>query len=124
MREIKFRAWTPLGMKLVDTIWFFEEEIDCEIDTKQPSHFNFKDIELMQYTGLKDVNGVEIYEGDIIKSPSKYFKNITNEYEVVYLTLGFALKRINRKDTKLNGTIDIFMEPWENCEVTGNIYER
>lgn len=55
-REIKFRAWD--GKKMFDPI-FINTKTCTEIDG------NF----LMQYTGLKDKNGVEIYEGDILKGP-------------------------------------------------------
>ena len=52
MREIKFRAW--------------DKEIKCMI--KNPLNFPewYPTNELMQYTGLKDKNGKEIYDGDIL----------------------------------------------------------
>ena len=56
MREIKFRAWDKSGEYMVEP--FRIQNIGAVL--------NWKDLELMQYTGLKDRNGKEVYEGDIV----------------------------------------------------------
>ena len=71
MREIKFRAWTGDEMVDVSAIIFdegtkvspYEPHI---LDSHNDVHL-LKDIELMQYTGLRDKNGTEIYEGDVVE---------------------------------------------------------
>lgn len=72
-REIKFRAWDGERMRPV-TLWGFSEEF---VMTPRGSS-GIEDYKIMQYTGLNDKNGKEIYEGDIVK----WAEN--GNYEVVF----------------------------------------
>ena len=68
MREIKYKAWDTKDKVIRDVVGMslYHESLSVDIEFGKYLQDDIKRFELMQYTGLKDVNGVEIYEGDII----------------------------------------------------------
>ena len=105
-REIKFRAWQN-GMTT--------QENSGVYGTKKFLDTLYEDCILMQYTGLKDKKGKEIYEGYIV------------EYEI-YEDITFnKLKKVRREVNLCFCYHDNDFRPnnWlENIEVIGNIYEN
>ena len=63
MREIKFRGW-DVGFKEMES---WESLLTSDV-LPEVLQGVFPNLKLMQYTGLKDKNGVEIYEGDIVET--------------------------------------------------------
>ena len=128
-REIKFRAWLKEEKRMLYKISSIKFDIKCiYYDNNEMFSYEreeFKDIELMQYTGLKDKNGVEIYEGDIVKindDYDTYGKNAGEIYEVYFNAGGFRLKP--KYDTHKRGDRGFWLDDGNDVAILGNIYEN
>ena len=73
MREIKFRAW--FGDKMLSDLDFVVYAGGAK-ENSYGDMIDLKDSILMQYTSLKDKNGVEIYEGDIVAESGGINRNV------------------------------------------------
>lgn len=111
MREIKFRQY--LNGKF--HYWGYVDEFGFTSPLS-----NNPDLESERFTGLKDKNGVEIYEGDIIRYYQPYAKR-TDEHIVKWDTewAGFGLFEKYNKWCKESDWVKI-----QDLEVIGNIHEN
>jgi len=123
MREIKFRAWLKEERKMVnvETLFIGINRL-CFGNSKTEDLFfrDFEEVELMQYTGLKDKNGKEIYEGDIVLI--KLDETSTWHKTVVGFKKGaFIANLIDKEDY-----VYIFHHGFtgDDFEIIGNVYEN
>lgn len=112
-REIKFRYWHTASKRMAP--W----QVACKYPME--TLLNDKRVILLQYTGLKDKNGREIYEGDIVRRPSPCREDWAGLHEVRWHDGGFFLWGGNPVGFR-NG--EIFNWYPHNLTVVGNIYEN
>ena len=137
-KEIKFRVWDKIRKQMVilDYLWLCNEynslcfskekwkhkyeskpieEWPLEMD-EDPDHF-----EIMQYTGLKDKNGIEIYEGDILKHP-KISELLP--WLISYYDGGVVLQNMGFDNYLYSDKIPLHQNSCSEREIIGNIYEN
>lgn len=124
MREIKFRDYNPetKEMRHFDLDEYDREEHNCYGN-------------IMQYTGLKDKNGKEIYEGDIVKIVEDKNIKVANQphqfmfgdiAKVEWSNVNLAYYLVNENHEEIECQMDYYgaWSGWNWLEVIGNIYEN
>lgn len=112
MIQVKFRAWDK---KL--KVWTIEFTLKDVASGTLFTTEDFNDFEVVQFTGLLDKNGNEIYEGDVIKV--RYWKDNNAhgvvEYDKIYCAYG--IKTIPNQ-------MEMGFGDFQEIEIVGNIYKK
>lgn len=129
MREIKFRIWESKRKQWIHRPGFEINLLGETIimgailgrpDCTYVSLEDLNDLVCLQYTGLKDKNGKEIYEGDVNKLTSNsdpVWGSYSHNFVVEHTGNGWYYRTPA-------GHVNIFSNRFESCEVIGNIYEN
>ena len=121
-RIIKFRAWHTKAKKMFSAEEMGKDELTLSVDGRGFVNVNgastklsqyITDMTPMQFTGLKDKNGKEIFEGDILND-SEY----AQRFEVIWRNGMFSLKILN------DNNFHRWIRDNEKLEIIGNIYEN
>lgn len=133
MRERKYKAWVKDRCEFfpVFEIDFYDKSVGVwgcgnENCGTCSDYFYFDEIELIEYTGLKDKNGVEIYDGDIIKFSERtvnggVFTHTCQVYQNergTWWAEGYPDFDSDYKTRRHVYSVQRF------CEVIGNVYEN
>ena len=138
MREIKFKAWVDspdirvsqdgkLGAFMTDEI----DDISFKTNTlyfKSGLSVKLSDVTLLQFTGLKDKNGKEIYEGDCFKCHEHSAYGWSDKWDYYVIGEDNLYGRIDKKlifSISFNETCNLDDPDFrKDIEVIGNLYEN
>ena len=130
-REIKFKAWDKENKKWIKNNYYLDLDgiafslcfHSCECGTGGEHQEEVGNVELMQYTGLKDRNGVEIYEGDIVYCKvydKKHYASNEGKREIYWgKEFGFCFR-----EQEYTHGLPLSWGGYKDIEIIGNIYEN
>lgn len=117
-REIKFRVFHKIKKSILEVGWISFQEKTMGFGDGSCWRFN-DEVVLMQSTGLKDKNGVEIYEGDILKIQTREVSPFIGYIFYDDKKSGFQFYDLTDKKS-----YTIYKVDKKSFEVIGNVYEN
>jgi uncharacterized phage protein (TIGR01671 family) len=126
MKHAKFRAWDNVNKQMFDVIKMTFSADGIKVGVGYISNPNCgityrKDIILIQFTGLIDKNGVEVYEGDIVNVLNylngEIWEGHTHYDEVVFLNGRFDIKNPWCHESLQSNTVEVIGNIHENPEL-------
>jgi hypothetical protein len=110
-REIKFRAWVDWGFnEMINDYCFLDS--DMSFMGHDRTNNNYKVISVMQFTGMKDCEGVDIYEGDVLEGT-------ISKWKVIFKNGCFLLEELYSSDF-----LTMFEANFKVIKIIGNIYQN
>ena len=116
MRELKFRVWDKVDerIKYADIEWF-DDMFAFRFEHRGFEEDDNSDVVIMQFIGLKDKNGIDIYEGDIVRP----FGDQGSLAQIIFFAPSFKLA------TKLNnGSYNLWNYYKDEIEIIVNIHQN
>jgi hypothetical protein len=110
MKQIKFRAWEKYLQEIIPV---HNIDFDRKMINTDSAWRTFDEIELIQWTGVVDVNGKEIFEADIVK----------DNIEIGFVEFLDGAYRVNYRDGICKWFIDYLDSEKRTLEVIGNVFE-
>lgn len=130
MRQVKYKAWDKVEKEWIDIkhfgfengeLWYVQAIDKNERDIDPPYFPDSNDIELIEYTGMSDRDGVEVFEGDIVELLTKYGKDVG---VVVFIEGCFKIRWDSKNKFPKNREMIGHYYINSKTKVIGNVYEQ